>query len=232
MNIPMKRRLVLVHGVFLGLLVASGLASASFAASATTTTTSTTMSRPTTTSSTSTSTTRPEGFFEVSASPTSELVAGTVINVTVNGGGGSVVTHATAQICQNGRCATEPPTPDSDAIVRLSPGPSPSPFRVGVGTFRGTANGAPFSFTCGPADPCQLVVTATTRAVPQSPRAFGLTYADTTPTTTLSTTTTIRPITTTSRPATTTTVNPRCAWRDDVPPWLWAILVRWFAVAC
>jgi hypothetical protein len=158
--------------------------------------------------------------------PTSNLTDGSVVNVTLRASGNAYFNDPIPiQICKSetGQCPdAEPPSPTADATISFRPpsrqGTFTVPFRIGTGTFRTTISGNLYTFVCGPGDPCALQVRFGSQygTVPIT-RSTGLTYTGTPVTTT----------TTTTRPA-----HVLCAYRDRVPPWLWALLVSLFDIAC
>jgi hypothetical protein len=61
-----------------------------------------------------------------------------------------------------GNCAGHPLSVNSDALVQVATAPpnkvADLSFRVGVGTDTYDNNGTPVTITCGPANPCKLVL--------------------------------------------------------------------------
>ena len=191
---------------------------------------------PTLTTTTQTTTTT-IGHCCVSAgfSPTSGLTDGSVVDVTLHASGNGFLRDPTPiQICktETGPCPeAQPPSPAADATINFrppgTPGPHVVPFRIGTGVFRTTtSSGSPYTFVCGPGEPCFLRVSFGPQygTVPIT-RSAQLTYAGT-PVTTTSTTST------TTTTTTTAPTHPLCAYRDNLPAWLWAVLASVLGISC
>lgn len=114
--------------------------------------------------------------FTITATPTTNLVDGQQIAIEVTARDDVTLTRVTARVCrsgvpyatyedtapQNGNCSTFPVSSSADpsAPLPVYPGGKRAAGRlaVGVGTVAWTVRDTPFSLTCDPSNPCQLVV--------------------------------------------------------------------------